>query len=606
VAADNALRFFIVLVLFHGGYRSTAWYVVTGILMAPAVLLAPLNGAIANSLPKPTVLVGAAMFAFAATLTAIGLGRNDELPWFGVWACVATAAALYGPTRYALLPAAADDTRWPLTRLNGLLELGAAGAVVGGLTLALELFAIDWGAVSLVPLLVVGLGGVALLAALPVRFASDVRRPESASAAIRGFFTDARLIASERELFTCLLGLALLRAVVTGVTGALLPRVFPDGEIGTAAISTIAAWIAWITTGLGLGSLLAGIQRHPRRVLGLVPLGSIGLGVGLLCVAAIDAPSPLLLLLLGVAAGLINVPLAATYQADLAPDARGNGMAVRNFTDYVAVTLATLVLFLLAGPVGLSPTIQLVVLGAMALVAAVAAVWLFRRETMELLFEVVLPIMYHVRGVGPGIDAFPRRGPVLIIANHSAWFDPIWLGKVLPRRLIAMMTSRYFDVPVLRWMMINLAQAIRVDTGRFRRDVPELREAIRALDRGDCVLIFPEGSMRRREEQPLRMFGQGVWHILNERPGTPVVACWIEGGWGSYFSYKDGPPTKKKRFDWHRLIRIAVGSPHTLPPDVLADQRATRLALMGECLQLRSHLALAHYELGIHDEANSE
>ena len=53
---------------------------------------------------------------------------------------------------------------------------------------------------------------------------------------------------------------------------------------------------------------------------------------------------------------------------------------------------------------------------------------------------------------------------------------------------------------------------------------------------------------------PLSQFGQGVWHILHERPDTPVVVCWIEGGWGCYFSYYNGPPTVNKRFDWWRRI----------------------------------------------------
>ena len=33
--------------------------------------------------------------------------------------------------------------------------------------------------------------------------------------------------------------------------------------------------------------------------------------------------------------GLVNVPLSATYQADVPADARGNAMAIRNFADYV-------------------------------------------------------------------------------------------------------------------------------------------------------------------------------------------------------------------------------------------------------------------------------
>ncbi len=80
VAADNALRFFVVLLLYLGAYHDTAWYLVTGLLMAPAVLLAPLNGAITNSLPKPAVLIGAAALGLAATVVAaLEVGREADL-----------------------------------------------------------------------------------------------------------------------------------------------------------------------------------------------------------------------------------------------------------------------------------------------------------------------------------------------------------------------------------------------------------------------------------------------------------------------------------------------------------------------------------------------
>jgi hypothetical protein len=98
--------------------------------------------------------------------------------------------------------------------------------------------------------------------------------------------------------------------------------------------------------------------------------------------------------------------------------------------------------------------------------------------------------------------------------------------------------------------------------------------------------------LKRKEEQWLRQFGQGVWRILRDRPATPVVVCWIEGGWGSYTSYFQGPPTVNKRMDWWRPIRIAMESPRRLDAALLADQRATRAYLMQACLDARKYLGL--------------
>jgi 1-acyl-sn-glycerol-3-phosphate acyltransferase len=168
----------------------------------------------------------------------------------------------------------------------------------------------------------------------------------------------------------------------------------------------------------------------------------------------------------------------------------------------------------------------------------------------------------------------------------------MWLGKVAPRRLIPMMSSTFYDLPVINWLVKYGARAIRVQDSAYRREAPELQQAIAVLDRGEALLIFPEGRLRRSEERPLYPFGQGIWLILQQRPDIPVVPCWVEGGWGSYCSYYNGRPTKNKRLDFWRSIRIAVSEPEVIPAELLADRRATRRYLMQRCLEARCHLGL--------------
>jgi 1-acyl-sn-glycerol-3-phosphate acyltransferase len=127
---------------------------------------------------------------------------------------------------------------------------------------------------------------------------------------------------------------------------------------------------------------------------------------------------------------------------------------------------------------------------------------------------------------------------------------------------------------------------------KFRREAPELREAVEVLRQGGCVLMFPEGILRRKEKLILRQFGQGVWHILREVPDTPVQVLWIEGGWGSYLSYRNGPPGKGKRMDFWRRIDVAVPEAERLDAEVLVDHRTTRRYLMRKCLESRRILGL--------------
>ncbi|MBP3959633.1 1-acyl-sn-glycerol-3-phosphate acyltransferase [Gemmata sp. G18] len=231
----------------------------------------------------------------------------------------------------------------------------------------------------------------------------------------------------------------------------------------------------------------------------------------------------------------------------------------------------------------------------LVLIASVALVgWSWARlfrPLFELVVEPVLWLMYRVRRAGPGFTDFPRTGPCLVIANHACWLDPVFLAKVLPRPLTPMMTAKFYDLPLIRRLMVAFG-IIRVPEKALKKDAPELLEAIAALDRGECVVIFPEGYLRRSEDRPLRRFGQGVWQVLKARPSTPVFATWIEGAWGSYTSHSKGVPMKNKKPDFRRSIGVGASAAVVVPPDILSAHLPTRTHLMNLVGAARVHLGL--------------
>jgi 1-acyl-sn-glycerol-3-phosphate acyltransferase len=226
-----------------------------------------------------------------------------------------------------------------------------------------------------------------------------------------------------------------------------------------------------------------------------------------------------------------------------------------------------------------------------ATVALMLIMYIFRREMLESFTELIFLPLYRFKVLGPGVGRFPQYGPVIVVANHAAFFDPLWVGKVIPRQLTPMMTSVYFDKPFLHFLCKDIINAIRVQQVARRKEMPpELMEAVARLDRGECLLIFPEGRMRKSDDELLKRFGQGIWHILKDRPRTPVVPLWIEGGWGSFVSHADGTPPlakKNKWLDWNRRITIVLGEPLTLPAPVLEQHQNTRQYLMDAVLQCR-------------------
>lgn len=595
VTADNCLRMFVILLVARAvpDGSEAAWHQVTPYFILPFILLAPINGALANSLPRRWVLAGAS--AWCLFLTVIALLDLDTAPESAlVWCAVLTAnmlgAAIYSPARYALLPAAAEDARLPLARVNGLIELGGAAGVAGGLLLGVGLYEVSWPAgnpAALAVILLLNL--VAVVAALPVAFPSDVIRPEPPLRAVADFFRDAGRIWQQRAARASLLGLAGFMGLVVVGTGAILA--YTDAFDPVNGTTPLMAALVLVMVGAALGSFVAGLQGHPYRAIGLIPLGSIGLLAALVW-ALLGADPFWPSLLLGFMGGLLNVPLRATYQAAVPADARGNAMAVSNTANYTLIVLLAAGMYALVRFAGLKPTGQLVLLTVAAALTVLGLVWVLRRPGLEQFMEVLVWPVYRFRAAGPGLDQVPLAGPVLVIANHTAYLDPLWVGKVLPRRIIPMMTSVFYDLPIIRQLMVYVVGTIRVQASGYRREAPELKEAIAALDRGECVVLFPEGRLRQDPKPSVRRFGRGVWHILNQRPQTPVVVLWIEGGWGSFFSYLNGPPMKNKRFDFWHQIAIVVSEPQVLDAETLADHQKTRTYLMRACLKARGSLGL--------------
>lgn len=594
VTADNCLRMFVVLELAHGGAveRDTAWHQATAVFYLPFILLTPINGMLGNALPKRWVLVCSAAFCLTAILV-FGAVHGSWLACLGV---VAVGAAVYSPARYALLPAIAVDASLPLTRVNGIIEMGGAGAVVVGLMLGGWLHEWTEPILWLSPAIAMAalLNGLAALASAPVWFTSDVRREESPLQAVRGFFGDLRRVLGIRAARGSLLGQALFLAVIWAGAGALLAQSLDPTAGGSLA--TVLSGLIAMSVGVAAGSLLAGLQRQLYRALGLAPWAATGLLMAFSWAVVSNQPAwPCFFL--GLMGGLINVPLRALYQSAVPADARGNAMAILNAAGYLVMTLAAALLYGLTRRCGVTAIGQIGIVAGVAAVGAAVAWRFLLREAFEVAGEVVLWPLYRVVGVGPGVDHWPADGPVLIVGNHACWFDPLFLGKILPRPITPLMTSVFYDKPILSWLMRRVVRAIRVEYSTYRREAPEIQEAVAALDRGECVVIFPEALLRRTEARPLRQFGRGVWQILSARPGTPVIVCWIEGNWGSFTSYFHGPPTKNKRLDWRRPITIGLSEPTILPPELLADQRATRSHLMQACLASRKHLGLEPLEL---------
>jgi len=202
-------------------------------------------------------------------------------------------------------------------------------------------------------------------------------------------------------------------------------------------------------------------------------------------------------LMFGFGAGLAILPLWSAYRAAIPANVRCSLLVSSIAANWVVAVALLLVIYGVTRSQMMGEKEQLWLIVVLAAGVASTAIWLLFREVLELFTEFLIWPFYRIRGYGPGLDDFPLQGPAVVVANHSAWLDPVWIAKVLPRRITPMMTSVFYDKPILRWLMVNVVHAIRVEASEFRREAPELfklvEERRREMIQRYFGRIFAEG-----------------------------------------------------------------------------------------------------------------
>ena len=116
-----------------------------------------------------------------------------------------------------------------------------------------------------------------------------------------------------------------------------------------------------------------------------------------------------------------------------------------------------------------------------------------------------------------GREHLPESGPLLLASNHRSFLDPFVIGALVRRPVYYMAKRELFEKRWQAWLL-NALGAFPVDRGSRRRrrdgDGPEI------LERGDCVVVFPEGTRIRRALS--RRPAAGIGRLALET-GAPVA-----------------------------------------------------------------------------------
>lgn len=125
--------------------------------------------------------------------------------------------------------------------------------------------------------------------------------------------------------------------------------------------------------------------------------------------------------------------------------------------------------------------------------------------------------------------------PVIIAINHLSFIDTVVMARLvwqtgrIPRFMIK---SDAFHLPVIGTVFRGAKQ---IPVYRGTADAADsLRDAARALDEGECVVIYPEGTITRDPAKWPMQGRTGIARLALLRPDVPIVPI---GQWGAHLAF---------------------------------------------------------------------
>jgi 1-acyl-sn-glycerol-3-phosphate acyltransferase len=189
-----------------------------------------------------------------------------------------------------------------------------------------------------------------------------------------------------------------------------------------------------------------------------------------------------------------------------------------------------------------------------------------------------------------GRENLPPGGPLLVVFNHLGHLDPALLMATLPWRITGLAVAGLREVPVTGFLL-RLGGAIWVNRGHYDREA--LRKALAVLERGDVLVIAPEGrisvtgALERGKTGPV---------FLAQRANVPILPIGVTGA--------EEAPEKLKRFQRPHL-RVIIGQAFRLSERPPGRSRKEQLKANSDFIMRRLAELLPEKYRGVYREGFS-
>jgi len=151
-----------------------------------------------------------------------------------------------------------------------------------------------------------------------------------------------------------------------------------------------------------------------------------------------------------------------------------------------------------------------------------------RADLMGLLLAFIARLVTGTQGHWKGCP--PKAEQRIYFANHQSHLDWVLIWAALPRELRVrtrpIAARDYWTAtPFKKWLTTEVFNGVYVNRQRSDDQDP-LEPLMQALEGGDSLVIFPEGTRSHRgEPQP---FKSGLYHLAMQFPEVQLIPTWID------------------------------------------------------------------------------
>ena len=555
-----------------------------GSFIFPSIIFAPWSGWVADRFSKrsSTVCLKVAE-AVIMLLGVVAIWCGSMQAMFVVLFLTGAQSALLSTAKYGIIPEIVPKEK--LSAANGITGLVTLIAVIVGTVGGNALYSVTGGLdgvtgpdgssllwISATALLSVSAAGIiaSLLIARVAPANPGISFPLNP---VTYSWRDIKLVMSDLPLLRVTMGIAFFWSLAS----------LAQLNIDTFVINNlkmvqdnVGQYLAVLSLGVGVGSVLAGRWSGGRVELGMVPLGA-GLMV-VACVVAFFCSESwwifgISLAMIGTGGGLFNVPLNAYLQERSPRENLGAILAAcHQITSFGILGVSVLFLFL-RNSVGCSADQIFLVAGIGTLPIVFYVIWLIPHATIRFFVWLLSRTVYRVRTFGT--ENIPVHGPALLVANHVSWIDGVLILLSSSRNIRMIAYADYVQGGFIGWLA-TLFEIIPIKSNDGPKAlVQSLNTARDALKNGELVCIFAEGQITRTGE--LLKFERGMIKIL-KGTGAPVLPVYLDELWGSIFSNEGGRFFWKMPRKWPYPVSINFGN--LIPYDEVTDVDAVRHAVL--------------------------